>query len=69
MASKTFRFCDRCKKEIRYLGWTAKIKRIRKFHIHEIFNGNPDGYSYCDSDFELCSDCTRGLEKFLMNRE
>ena len=52
--------CDRCGKEIKYLGWTSKIFRVRK-----IFNGNPSGYDYSDCTWELCNECTKGLKEFM----
>lgn len=73
MAIKTITICDRCKKEISYIGKTTVIKRlrkkIRKFRFRYLLNGNRDGHSYIDQDFELCSDCTRAFERFLKNRE
>ena len=59
------RICDRCGCEIKYHGWTALIKGFRKFFIRKLYNGNPDGYSYNDWDVELCSDCTKELERFI----
>ena len=60
------RVCDRCGKELKFLGWTAKIFGLsRKVFIRKLYNGNPDGYSYYDFDYELCHDCTRKLEKFM----
>lgn len=73
MSSKTITICDRCKKEISYIGKTTVIKqlrkKVRKFHFRYLLYGNPDGYSYIDQDFELCSDCIRALERFLKNQE
>ena len=61
--------CDRCGKEIKYIGWTAKLKNVvkkgKRIKIHKLYNGNPDGYSYCDSSYELCADCTEKLKEFL----
>lgn len=57
--------CDRCKKPIVYSGWTALLKRPAKISIRKIRNGNPSGYDYSDLNCELCSECTKALEKFL----
>lgn len=71
MAEVTYRTCDRCGKRMEYIGWTAKIKNVSKrgktVKIRKYFNGNPDGYSYSDSCYELCAECTRGLKHFLSN--
>lgn len=73
MATVTQKICDRCGKPIEYVGWTSKIRNaLRKgktVKIHELLNGNPDGYSYLDNQYELCRDCTKQLEKFLMNKK
>lgn len=73
MASKTIIICDRCKKEISYIGKTTVIKglrkKVRKFRFRYLLDGNHSGYSYLDQNFELCSDCTRAFEKFLKNQE
>lgn len=72
MATITQKICDRCGKPMKYAGWTAKIrnafKKGRTVKIHKIFNGNPDGYSYSDSQYELCVDCTKQLEEFLESK-
>lgn len=72
MATVTNTICYRCGKPIKYTGWTAKIKNAFKkgktVKIHKIFNGNSDGYSYSDSCYELCADCTKKLEEFLRNK-
>lgn len=69
----TIKVCDRCRKPIEYIGWTATIKSVFKkektFSIFSIFNGNPDGRSYSKDSYELCADCTKKLENFLMNKE
>ena len=59
--------CDRCGKEIRYIGWTAKVRKNRpnRFRVLNLLNGNPDGYSYSEHDYELCNDCTFELNRFL----
>lgn len=67
MATKTTVICDRCKKEIVYKGWTAKIKGLRRIFIRKLLNGNPNGYSYNEYNVELCHDCIDALEKFLRN--
>lgn len=69
MATLTQRVCDRCGKPMKYIGWTAIIKNIRKrgsdIKILKLHNGNPDGYSYSESEYELCADCTEKLRTFL----
>lgn len=35
--------CDRCGKEVHYIGWTSKLKRIG---LLSILNGNPSGYDF-----------------------
>lgn len=69
MATVTQKICDRCRKPMEYVGWTAKIRNAfmkgKTVKIHKLFNGNPDGYSYSDSQYELCADCTKQLEEFL----
>ena len=35
----------------------------------KFLNGNPDGYSYTDWDYELCAECTKKLEGFLSGKE
>lgn len=71
MATVTQKICDRCGKTMAYVGWTAKLKNVFKrgktVKIHKLLNGNPDGYSYSDSYYELCVDCTKKLENFLSN--
>lgn len=72
MATVTKKFCDRCGTEMRYVGWTArlKIKRIGIIAtVQKLLNGNPDGFSYVEWDYELCADCTKKLERFLNGRE
>lgn len=69
MATLTERICDRCGKQLKYVGWTAILKNVLKhgktIDILKIHNGNPDGYSYSQDQYELCADCTRELKKFL----
>lgn len=61
--------CDRCGKEIKYIGWTASLKNVvrkgKRIKFLELYNGNPDGYSYCKREYELCADCTEKLKEFL----
>lgn len=54
------RVCDRCGKETAYSGWTVKIFCL-------LHNGNPDEYRYSNCSYELCSECTQKLKKFLRN--
>lgn len=72
MATITQKICDRCGKPLEYVGWTAKIrndfKKGKTVKIHQLFNGNPDGYSYSDNCYELCADCTKELDEFLRNK-
>lgn len=69
MATVSYKVCDRCGQKMVYSGWTAKIKGFKKFglklNILKLFNGNPDGYSYSERDYELCSDCTKQFEEFI----
>ena len=65
MAKITKNICDRCGKQIKYIGWTAFIFRPKKVKIRQILNGNHSGYAYTDYDCELCADCTRELNKFV----
>lgn len=65
MAKVSVHICDRCAKPIKYFGWTALIRGSRRFHIRQLLNGNPDGYSYMDYPIELCNNCTKDLNRFL----
>lgn len=69
MGTVEYKTCDRCGKRMEYIGWTARIKNAVKcgktVKIRKYFNGNPDGYSYSDSCYELCAGCTKGLEEYL----
>ena len=67
MSVETKIICDRCGKEIHYVGWTAKFRKNRpnRFHLLKLLNGNQDGYSYSERDYELCNDCTFELNRFL----
>ena len=40
MATICKKVCDRCGKEIHYIGWTSKLKRIG---LLSILNRNPSG--------------------------
>jgi len=60
----TKRVCDRCGKEIKYIGWTSVLKASRVGFI-KLFNGNPSGYDYTSNEYELCTDCTKELCDFL----
>ena len=53
MATICKKVCDRCGKQIHYIGWTSKLKKIG---ILSILNGNPSGYDYSYCDYELCRD-------------
>jgi len=69
MATITQKICDRCGKPMKYVGWTAKIgnafKKGKTVKILKLFDGNLDGYSYFNRQYELCADCTKQLEDFL----
>jgi len=70
MSSKTITICDRCNKEINYIGETSilrGLKEPRRFSFRILFNGNNSGYDYLNHDFELCNSCTCALKKFLEN--
>ena len=72
MATVSKSICDRCRKEIEYKGWTAKLKNVfrkgKHIKISETYNGNPTGYDYCNREYELCASCTKKLEDFLNNK-
>lgn len=72
MATVTQKICDRCGKPMEYVGWTAKLRNVfrkgKSVKIHELFNGNPDGYSYSERQYELCADCTENLKEFLRGK-
>lgn len=69
MATLTERICDRCGKPLKYIGWTATLRNVFKrgktVKITKLYNGNLDGYSYLESQYELCADCTKELKVFL----
>lgn len=65
--------CDRCGEEIKYQGWTAKLrfsnKKPFRLFITKIRNGNQSGYDYSEQQCELCNKCTLKLSVFLQGRE
>ena len=69
MATVTEVICDRCGKPLKYIGWTANLRNVFKrgktVKITKFYNGNSDGYSYSESQYELCADCTKELKVFL----
>lgn len=69
----TIKVCDRCGKSIEYIGWTTKFMNVfrkgKTVRIRSLFNGNLDGHSYLDGCYELCVDCTKKLENFLIYKE
>lgn len=71
MATLTQKICDRCGQPMEYKDWTGLLinvfKRGKSIKVLKLYNGNPSGYDYSESCYELCSDCTRKLENFLMN--
>jgi hypothetical protein len=73
MATLTQKVCDRCGQPMEYNGWTGLLKNVFKsgksIKILKLYNGNPSGYDYSVSCYELCADCIRKLENFLMNEE
>lgn len=64
-----YRICDRCGKEMKYIGWTSILRKPKRMQWTRYFNGNPSGYEYCKREIELCADCTKALEKFMRSRE
>lgn len=71
MSTISKKACDRCGNPLKYVGLTAIFKNVFKkgktIAIREYFNGNQDGYSYMDGNYELCADCTEKLREFLRN--
>lgn len=69
MSRETRIVCDRCGEEIKYVGWTSKLpfarKRPVRFKLLKLLNGNMDGYSYSECEYELCNKCTFELRIFL----
>lgn len=73
MSRETKIVCDRCGEEIHYRDWTAKFPFVRRkpfrFKLLKLYNGNPDGYSYSEREYELCNKCTMKLTAFLKGGE
>lgn len=73
MATITKKVCDRCGKEIKYLGWTSKLENVFKkgsrISYLSIYNGNPSGYEYNRQQFEMCAECTKDFREFLLGEE
>ncbi|MBO5963034.1 MAG: hypothetical protein J6P97_00975 [Bacteroidales bacterium] len=65
MATINKKVCDRCGEEIKYVGWTGILKKIpKRLYLLELFNGNPDGYSYSEFEPELCSACVKSFHNW-----
>ena len=64
MGTITKRTCDRCGKELKYIGWTSVLRGSRIGFL-KLYNGNLSGYDYSRNEYELCTDCTNGLCDFL----
>ena len=67
MAEIRKKVCDRCGKEIKYVGWTTLFRNVPeplKMSFYKLLNGNPDGYSYVTGGGELCSECTKEFEEW-----
>lgn len=73
MATITKKTCDRCGKEIKYIGWTYRLENVfkkgSKISILMLFNGKASGYSYSRMSYELCEECTKKLRDFLNRKE
>lgn len=69
MATIKKEVCDRCGEPIQTIGWTSKLSRKQpcKIDLLKLFNGNLDGYSYSEEQYDLCCECTRKLSLFLRN--
>lgn len=74
MATIRKNMCDRCGKEIKYVGWTAILKNVfrgkpgkknKRIDVLQIYDGNPSGYDYTEYSCELCAECTEKLTDFL----
>ncbi len=67
MGTISKKVCDRCGEQIKISGWTSKLpwKRSRRIKLLKLFNGNLDGYSYSEEEYELCRKCTMKLSLFL----
>ena len=74
MATKTIHTCDRCGEPFEYhlskwAGYFKQgIKKENHLRFHNMYYGNPDGYSYTDERYELCAECTEKLLNFLRNK-
>lgn len=65
MATISKKVCDRCGKEIKYIGWTGRFKKIpKKIHLIKYLNGNHDGYSYSEFEIEVCTECVESFNKW-----
>ena len=65
MAVISKHICDRCKKEVKYFGWTALVYKPTRLKVRELLNGNPTGYAFSDYTWELCGECTKALGNFI----
>ena len=65
MATICKKVCDRCGKQIHYIGWTSKLKK--DWYIKH-FKWESSGYDYSYCDYELCRECTKELNDFLRKR-
>lgn len=45
------------------------FKKGSQIQVLKLLNGNPDGYSYAEHEYELCAECTKKLEDFLNRKE
>lgn len=73
MGERTIKYCDRCGKQMSYIGWTAVFKndvtRIgKRIFLHSVYDGNLTGYDYTDYGYELCNHCTNELMTFLREK-
>lgn len=58
-------YCDRCGKEIKYIGWTGWFKPPRTLLYFIIHNGNHSGYEYHEGAKELCADCVKSYKEWM----
>ncbi len=69
MTMQKYITCDRCGKQFEYRNeeWAAilRARKLKKFRVIKLFYGNMSGYDYAEYDYDLCSECTKKLEKFL----